>query len=62
MGFGKTLTTIALVAADVCKSQNLLGYDFNNNEAGLDATDTSSQTLIVVPPPLLDTWEEQLTE
>jgi len=55
MGFGKTLTTIALVAADVCKSQNLLGYDFNNNEAGLDATDTSSQTLIVVPPPLLDT-------
>ncbi|KAK4444372.1 SNF2 family N-terminal domain-containing protein [Podospora aff. communis PSN243] len=62
MGFGKTLTTIALVATDVCDSRSLLNDDpFHDYDTGLDVTN-ASQTLIVVPPPLLDTWEEQLAE
>ncbi|PFH57629.1 hypothetical protein XA68_14768 [Ophiocordyceps unilateralis] len=60
MGFGKTLTMIALVGSD---SESL-----NVNTTFLDMMDVDEDdpdvatTLIVVPPPLLDTWEEQLAE
>ncbi|KAK3368855.1 SNF2 family N-terminal domain-containing protein [Lasiosphaeria ovina] len=43
MGLGKTLTMIALIAAD---KQSV--------------PSSSPPSLILVPPPLLDTWEEQL--
>ncbi|KAK0622598.1 SNF2 family N-terminal domain-containing protein [Immersiella caudata] len=65
MGFGKTLTTIALVATDVCGPQDPfsdLNDLFDNHDTDLEMADPSFQTLIVVPPPLLDTWEEQLAE
>ncbi|KAI0466179.1 SNF2 family N-terminal domain-containing protein [Xylaria cf. heliscus] len=52
MGLGKTLTMIALVAAD------LQDADFIDTEISEDKV--SNTTLIVVPPPLIDTWEEQL--
>ncbi|KAI8950617.1 SNF2 family N-terminal domain-containing protein [Xylaria longipes] len=53
MGLGKTLTMIALVAADLQEA------DFVDTEISEDKA--SNTTLIVVPPPLIDTWEEQLT-
>ncbi|KAH7163472.1 SNF2 family N-terminal domain-containing protein [Dactylonectria estremocensis] len=46
MGLGKTLTIIALVATDNLSSRPAPG----------------EQTLVVVPPALLGTWEEQLSE
>ncbi|KAK4142686.1 ATP-dependent DNA helicase [Dichotomopilus funicola] len=45
MGLGKTLTMIALIAAE----------KHSSSSAGWPS-------LILVPPPLLDTWEEQLKE
>ncbi|ROW16619.1 hypothetical protein VPNG_01634 [Cytospora leucostoma] len=58
MGLGKTLTMIALAASDVdmAKSQ---GDDFYDHEVGKNYVNA---TLIIVPPPLLGTWEEQLSE
>ncbi|KAI0533636.1 SNF2 family N-terminal domain-containing protein [Xylaria digitata] len=53
MGLGKTLTMIALVATD------LQGADFVDHEVSQE--EASDTTLIVVPPPLIDTWEEQLS-
>ncbi|KAI0190821.1 SNF2 family N-terminal domain-containing protein [Astrocystis sublimbata] len=53
MGLGKTLTMIALVATD------LLEADFVDTE--ISEGNTSNTTLIVLPPPLIDTWEEQLS-
>ncbi|KAH7627454.1 SNF2 family N-terminal domain-containing protein [Sordaria sp. MPI-SDFR-AT-0083] len=53
MGLGKTLTMIALTASDLmCAS--LIPRQTVMPRAG--------QTLVVVPPPLLGTWEEQLAE
>ncbi|QKX62057.1 uncharacterized protein TRUGW13939_09213 [Talaromyces rugulosus] len=58
MGLGKTLTMISLVAADLERENTKNGafdmctYSFESNDA----------TLIVVPPALLDTWEEQLSQ
>ncbi|KAL8392520.1 hypothetical protein RB595_002638 [Gaeumannomyces hyphopodioides] len=53
MGLGKTLTMIALAATDY-------------SEMFRDTSDTPKleilPTLIIVPPPLLDTWQEQLNE
>ncbi|KAL8327367.1 hypothetical protein RB597_003610 [Gaeumannomyces tritici] len=53
MGLGKTLTMIALAATDY-------------SEMFRDISDTPKleilPTLIIVPPPLLDTWQEQLNE
>ncbi|KLU92099.1 hypothetical protein MAPG_11046 [Magnaporthiopsis poae ATCC 64411] len=53
MGLGKTLTMIALAATD-------------HSEMFRDTSDTPKleilPTLIIVPPPLLDTWQEQLEE
>ncbi|KAH8690625.1 SNF2 family N-terminal domain-containing protein [Talaromyces proteolyticus] len=58
MGLGKTLTMIALVASDL--------QIHNVGNATLDKRTynfgTNKTTLIVVPPALLDTWEEQLSQ
>ncbi|KAH6619377.1 SNF2 family N-terminal domain-containing protein [Chaetomium sp. MPI-SDFR-AT-0129] len=58
MGLGKTLTMISLVATDL--NRNLAG-DF-----ALDMSEETkprvSATLIVIPPPLIGTWEEQLSQ
>ncbi|KAE8552362.1 hypothetical protein EYB25_006256 [Talaromyces marneffei] len=58
MGLGKTLTMIALVAATV------QGHRTENFrlEASPDDIENKNPTLIVVPPLLLDTWEEQLSQ
>ncbi|RFN51448.1 alpha-1,6-mannosyltransferase subunit [Fusarium flagelliforme] len=55
MGLGKTLTMIALVATDLENSGDIMDID---EGCHLDVP----ATLIVVPPPLMGTWEEQLTE
>ncbi|KAJ4203090.1 hypothetical protein NW759_015198 [Fusarium solani] len=55
MGLGKTLTMIALAATDL-ESNNT---DMDTSE---DCQLSVSATLIVVPPPLIGTWEEQLSE
>ncbi|KAI0183059.1 SNF2 family N-terminal domain-containing protein [Xylaria flabelliformis] len=52
MGLGKTLTMIALVATDP-QEANFVDDEIPEDKA-------SNTTLIVVPPPLIDTWEEQL--
>ncbi|EAA36359.2 hypothetical protein GE21DRAFT_2384 [Neurospora crassa] len=54
MGLGKTLTMIALTASDLMWVS--LARRGNNEFASV------GQTLVIVPPPLLGTWEEQLTE
>ncbi|RMJ17029.1 hypothetical protein CDV36_003298 [Fusarium kuroshium] len=55
MGLGKTLTMIALAATDL-----------NRNNTDMDTSEdfqlSVSTTLVVVPPPLIGTWEEQLSE
>ncbi|KAH7170202.1 SNF2 family N-terminal domain-containing protein [Dactylonectria macrodidyma] len=57
MGLGKTLTMIALAATDL---------DSNDAHAQPGASGDDKRyipaTLIVVPPPLLGTWEDQLSE
>ncbi|KAI1130950.1 SNF2 family N-terminal domain-containing protein [Nemania abortiva] len=58
MGLGKTLTMIALAAADLDipreRMPHMAGY--HQDVPGVETT------LIIIPPPLLDTWEEQLSE
>ncbi|KAF4967629.1 hypothetical protein FSARC_4824 [Fusarium sarcochroum] len=53
MGLGKTLTMIALAATDLESDNSQMDTD---EESRLDVP----TTLIVVPPPLIGTWEEQL--
>ncbi|KAJ4252936.1 hypothetical protein NW762_010842 [Fusarium torreyae] len=55
MGLGKTLTMIALAATDLESNGSQMDAD---EESHLDVP----TTLIVVPPPLIGTWEEQLSE
>ncbi|KAJ4007318.1 hypothetical protein NW752_007702 [Fusarium irregulare] len=55
MGLGKTLTMIALVATDLESSADVMDTDEGCHP-------DVPATLIVVPPPLMGTWEEQLTE
>ncbi|KAG8668042.1 hypothetical protein FPOAC1_007403 [Fusarium poae] len=55
MGLGKTLTMISLVATDLDNDD----IDIGNGEEFHAAIPT---TLIVVPPSLIGTWEEQLSE
>ncbi|KAK6537153.1 alpha-1,6-mannosyltransferase [Orbilia ellipsospora] len=60
MGLGKTLSMIALVATDL---PGYYGQYFVKREEITDYQSTqSAATLIVVPSPLLDTWEEQLQQ
>ncbi|KAF2441419.1 hypothetical protein P171DRAFT_474960 [Karstenula rhodostoma CBS 690.94] len=58
MGLGKTLTMIALVATDL--NDPKLGRGSLN--AGEDDRPTVNATLIIVPQPLLSTWEQQISE
>lgn len=58
MGLGKTLTMIALAASDLDKKQD----DIVELSFGHDSKPTVQATLIIVPQPLLGTWEEQLTD
>ncbi|KAL8296010.1 hypothetical protein RB600_001479 [Gaeumannomyces tritici] len=53
MGLGKTLTMIALAATDHSEM-----FRDNSDAPKLEIL----PTLIIVPPPLLDTWQEQLSE
>ncbi|CAG1980246.1 unnamed protein product [Fusarium graminearum] len=55
MGLGKTLTMIALVATD-------LDSEISNDNGGDEFHSKVLTTLIVVPPSLIGTWEEQLLE
>ncbi|KAH7360363.1 SNF2 family N-terminal domain-containing protein [Rhexocercosporidium sp. MPI-PUGE-AT-0058] len=58
MGLGKTLSMIALIATD------LKGYHNENfgPHSGIDENLSNNTTLVIVPPPVLDSWEEQLSQ
>ncbi|PHH86173.1 hypothetical protein CDD83_10629 [Cordyceps sp. RAO-2017] len=58
MGFGKTLTMIALTATDL----ESVGYSTPHTIDDEDGIRDVAATLVIVPPPLLDTWEEQLSQ
>ncbi|KAH6867419.1 SNF2 family N-terminal domain-containing protein [Thelonectria olida] len=58
MGLGKTLTMIALVVTDLESVKNSTVHMSVDEDHKHDA----AATLIIVPPPLLGTWEEQLAE
>ncbi|KAI1131059.1 SNF2 family N-terminal domain-containing protein [Nemania abortiva] len=58
MGFGKTLTMIALVATDIEADKKA---DVCMEDLQSDKPDTTA-TLVIIPPPLLGTWEEELAE
>ncbi|KAF1954514.1 hypothetical protein CC80DRAFT_448709 [Byssothecium circinans] len=57
MGLGKTLTMIALAVSDFTA---LTEHNIRWQE--LDDFVSVNATLVIVPQPLLNTWEEQLTE
>ncbi|KAI8626352.1 hypothetical protein F5Y19DRAFT_447177 [Xylariaceae sp. FL1651] len=56
MGFGKTLTMIALVATDIeaGKMADTCIEDLETSKPDIPVT------LVIIPPPLIGTWEEQL--
>ncbi|PNP51003.1 hypothetical protein THARTR1_08338 [Trichoderma harzianum] len=54
MGLGKTLTMISLAATDL----DSVGVEINDEQQD----NSVPTTLVIVPPPLLGTWEEQLTQ
>jgi hypothetical protein len=57
MGLGKTLTMIALVASDLDNSGTIDDvWDSEHEKCSVQTT------LIIVPQPLLGTWEDQLSE
>ncbi|KAI0867563.1 SNF2 family N-terminal domain-containing protein [Hypoxylon argillaceum] len=56
MGFGKTLTMISLVAMD--KEREELS---NMDETEAHKPDVTA-TLVIIPPPLIGPWEEQLSD
>ncbi|KAI6084099.1 SNF2 family N-terminal domain-containing protein [Hypoxylon rubiginosum] len=58
MGLGKTLTMIALVANDLDLQRGIPLSTYTNHENMPDVP----STLVIIPPPLLDSWEEQLSE
>ncbi|RDW83483.1 hypothetical protein BP5796_04974 [Coleophoma crateriformis] len=55
MGLGKTLTMIALVSTDV-------DTGFNPRDMVDHNKIYTSATLVIMPPPLLGSWEEQISE
>ncbi|KAF5536493.1 alpha-1,6-mannosyltransferase subunit [Fusarium napiforme] len=55
MGLGKTLSMIALVASDV-RAEDIEPSSL----PGVDIEVSSGKTLIIVPAPLMGSWEEQL--
>ncbi|KAG5791430.1 hypothetical protein H9Q69_009507 [Fusarium xylarioides] len=55
MGLGKTLSMIALVASDV-RADDIEPSSL----PGVDIEVSSAKTLIIVPAPLMGSWEEQL--
>ncbi|EWG53328.1 hypothetical protein FVEG_11784 [Fusarium verticillioides 7600] len=55
MGLGKTLSMIALVACDV-RAEDIEPSSL----PGVDVEVSSGKTLIIVPAPLMGSWEEQL--
>ncbi|AEO68322.1 uncharacterized protein THITE_125023 [Thermothielavioides terrestris NRRL 8126] len=59
MGLGKTLTMISLVATDLDAIHAAENVALDADE---QAKPRVSATLIIIPPPLIGTWEEQLTE
>ncbi|KAK4113157.1 hypothetical protein N656DRAFT_797686 [Canariomyces notabilis] len=58
MGMGKTLSMISLIASDIRSDDS---EDIHPPWRD-DREPCPQQTLVVVPPPLLGTWEEELTE
>jgi SNF2 family DNA or RNA helicase len=58
MGLGKTLTMIALVAADL--NEPVIGE--SSSDAEEDDWPTVNATLVIVPQPLLSIWEQQISE
>lgn len=58
MGLGKTLTMISLVATDLNATRGKIIH-VENEES--DRRDVSA-TLVIIPPPLLSAWEEQLSD
>ncbi|KAL2128220.1 hypothetical protein VTI74DRAFT_9476 [Chaetomium olivicolor] len=58
MGLGKTLAMIALVATDLDNNST------EDVELDIDQEEKPrvSATLIIIPPPLIGTWEQQLSE
>ncbi|KAI1415220.1 SNF2 family N-terminal domain-containing protein [Hypoxylon sp. FL1857] len=58
MGLGKTLVMIALSATDLDPRYGSTGL---NTKKEIDRSSTPA-TLVIIPPPLIGTWEEQLTE
>ncbi|KAK3989051.1 SNF2 family N-terminal domain-containing protein [Cladorrhinum sp. PSN332] len=58
MGLGKTLSMIALVASDIMTDYHSIDSSFG----GSSEEKSCGRTLVVVPPSLLGTWEEQLAE
>ncbi|PSN67187.1 hypothetical protein BS50DRAFT_573926 [Corynespora cassiicola Philippines] len=57
MGLGKTLTMIALTATDLESHRDVAQYNMYDD----DVKQPVPATLIIVPQPLLGTWEEQLS-
>ncbi|KAM5354529.1 hypothetical protein ACJ41O_001176 [Fusarium nematophilum] len=57
MGLGKSLSMIALIACDL-----QLDLKDPSSLSGADAEESSGRTLVIVPPQLLVTWEEQLQQ
>ncbi|KAK2728231.1 alpha-mannosyltransferase [Colletotrichum kahawae] len=55
MGLGKTLTMIALAATDLEEGIKATDREWNANDDPF-----VKATLIIIPPPLLGSWEEQL--
>ncbi|EQB57127.1 hypothetical protein CGLO_02764 [Colletotrichum gloeosporioides Cg-14] len=55
MGLGKTLTMIALAATDLEEDIRATYQEWNKND-----DPSVKATLIIIPPPLLGSWEEQL--
>ncbi|ETS86311.1 hypothetical protein PFICI_00139 [Pestalotiopsis fici W106-1] len=61
MGLGKTLSMIALIAADLDNTSTMeMDEGFERPEGAV--APSIRATLVVVPPPLISAWEEQLSD